>query len=88
MADHDTDSVPHSVRFPAWQRKLQAALHESNPEKLRRRVQAAEGAIFLRCQELADGPDGHAEQQAIADATRILRRLQIEKLGYPDWNKQ
>jgi hypothetical protein len=56
--------------------------------KLWQRVEAAEAAIFVRSQTLAESAGRHAEQQAISDAIRTLRAIQLEKLGYPDWNKK
>jgi hypothetical protein len=51
-------------------------------------VDAAEAAIFLRSQALAESAQGQSEQQAISDAMRTLRAIQTAKLGYPDWNKK
>jgi hypothetical protein len=85
MAD-DTPSTPN-LRFPEWQVAYQAALLEVDPQKLPERVKAAEAAIFLRQQALANSSDGHAERQAVEDAMHALRFLQTEKLGYPDWKK-
>jgi hypothetical protein len=87
MIDRDT-STSQKIKFPHWQREFEAALLESNPQKLRQLVQAAEAAIFVRSQALAESADRRAEQQAISDAIRTLRAIQVEKLGYPDWNKK
>jgi CheY-like chemotaxis protein len=84
MAD---DTSTPNIRFPNWQLEYQAALLEVDPQKLHERVKAAEAAIFLRQQALANSPDGQAERQAIEDAMHALRFLQTEKLGYPDWKK-
>jgi len=61
---------------------------ETEPEKLRQLIDAAEAAIFLRSQELAVSSEGYVEQHAISDAIRTLRILQAEKLNYPVWNKK
>jgi hypothetical protein len=87
MTDHDT-STSQNIKFPHWRREFEAALLESDPQKLRQRVEAAEAAIFVRSQALVESADRHAEQQAISDAIRTLRAIQVEKLGYPDWNKK
>ena len=87
MTDHDT-STSQNIKFPHWQREFEVALLESDPQKLRQRVEAAEAAIFVRSQALAQSADRHAEQQAISDAMGTLRAIQVEKLGYPDWNKK
>jgi hypothetical protein len=87
MSNHDT-STSQNIKFPHWQREFEAALLERDPQKLRQRVEAAEAAIFVRSQTLAESAGRHAEQQAISDALRTLRAIQVEKLGYPDWNKK
>ena len=84
MAD---DTSTPNIRFPNWQLEYQAALLEVDPQKLPERIKAAEAAIFLRQQALANTSGEHAERQAIEDAMHALRFLQTEKLGYPDWKK-
>ena len=86
MTDQDT-STSHTIKYPHWQREFEAALREDDPQSLRQRVDVAEAALFLRSQALVGSAQGQAEQQAISDAIRILRAIQREKLGYPDWNK-
>lgn len=73
----------HSIKYTHWQRELEAALREEDPQLLRQRVDAAEAALFLRSQALAGSAEGHAELQAISDAMRTLRAIQRDKLGYP-----
>jgi len=82
------DSSPSNLRYPAWQRQYEAALHEPDPKKLLERVHAVEAAIFNRLQELAqtsENTDHKAEEQAIAEALRTLRVLKRDKLQFPDW---
>jgi hypothetical protein len=81
-------STSHTIKYPHWQREFEAALREDDPQSLRQRVDVAEAALFLRSQALVGSAQGQAEQQAISDAIRILRAIQREKLGYPDWNKR
>jgi hypothetical protein len=76
------------IKYPAWQREFEAALGDGDPQTLRQRVDAAEGAIFLRSQALAGNAQEAAERQAISEAIRSLRAIQREKLGYPEWNKK
>lgn len=85
MTDQNS-STSHTIRYPHWQREFEAALREGTPQSLRQRVDAAEAALFLRMQALGESPEEQAERQAIADAMGILRAIQKEKLGYPDWN--
>jgi hypothetical protein len=87
LADQDSTSSTPNLRFPEWQVAYQSALLEVDLQKLPERVKAAEAAIFLRLQVLADSSDGHVERQAIEDAMHALRFLQTEKIGYPDWTK-
>jgi hypothetical protein len=88
MADQDsTSSSTPNLRFPEWQVAYLAALLEVDPQKLPERVKAAEAAIFLRQQVLANSSDGHVERQAIEDAMHALSCIQTEKLNYPDWKK-
>ena len=87
MTDHE-NSTSQNIKYPHWQHEFEAALLEGDLQRLRQRVDAAEAAIFLRSQALAESPQGQAEQQALADAIRTLRTIQREKLGYPDWNKK
>jgi len=87
VTDQDT-STSHNVKYPHWQSEFEVALREGDPQSLRQRVDVAEAALFLRSQALVGSAQGQAEQQAISDAIRILRAIQKEKLGYPDWNKK
>jgi hypothetical protein len=87
VTNQDT-STSHTIKYPHWQREFEAALREDDPQSLRQRVDVAEAALFLRSQALVESAQGQAEQQAMSDAIRILRAIQREKLGYPDWNKR
>ena len=83
----DNNSVTaNNSRFPDLQQPLQEALRETDPQKLQQRVFSLEEAIVRRTEFFADTPD-EGEKDAIRDALRILRTLQVEKLNYPDWNK-
>jgi hypothetical protein len=60
----------------SWQELYQAALVEVQPESLRRRIEAAEKAIYQRVEELKqNGAGSGAELWAINDALRGLRVL-------------
>ena len=72
-------------RFPEWQSEYEAALLETDPQKLPELIQKAEAAIFTRLQVLRTSSDGHIEHALLSDAIKTLRRLQVEILGYPDW---
>ena len=88
MVDNHKPIGPNKdLRFPDWQAQFNAARIETDPEKLLQSVKEAEAAIFQRQQVLVEGIPHDGEQQAIADALRILRDIQTQKLGYPDWEK-
>jgi len=74
------------MKYPHWRREFEAALREGDPQSLRQRVDAAEAALFVRSQALAESAEGNEERQAISDAIGTLRAIQRDKLGYPDWN--
>lgn len=82
-------SSSHSaLRFPLWQRTIEAALNEADPKKVLERVFAAETAIFHRLQELAQNAEDASDQTerlAIADACKTLWVLKRDRLGFPDW---
>jgi hypothetical protein len=85
VTDENT-STSHTMKYPHWQREFEAALREGDPQSLRQRVDAAEAALFVRSQALAESAEGNEERQAISDAIGTLRAIQRDKLGYPDWN--
>jgi hypothetical protein len=76
------------LRYPHWQGPYLAAISESNSSELLKKIQAAEFAIYERCQILAPGSDHLAEREAIADALAELRRLQRDKLSFPDFTER
>jgi hypothetical protein len=67
----------------SWKEPYLEALRESDKEKLTELVQAAEGAIFLRLQELAGSADHHEERSEINKACADLLSIQVNKLGFP-----
>lgn len=75
------------LEYPHWQGPYHAALSDSGSPELRRKIQAAEHAIYERSQILAHDSGHEAERQAIADALSVLRRLQRDKLSFPDWKE-
>jgi hypothetical protein len=63
------------LKYAHWQGPYLAALSESNSSE-----------ILKRCQILPPGSDHLAE--AIADALAELRRLQRDKLSFPDFTER
>jgi hypothetical protein len=63
------------LRFPVWQTQYEAALMETNSDRLPKFVAAAELAILSRLQVLL-GEVGHEQERiALSDAQRALRFL-------------
>jgi hypothetical protein len=53
--------------------------------KLRKLIEDVESAIFKRTTELRDIDDSNGEFKEMVEAMRTVRRLQIEKLNYPEF---
>ena len=71
-----------------WRKLYESCVCETNPIKLEKLVFELEDAIVLRYHDLAGEPNGSYEFQAITRAAVRLRRLKIERLGWPDPAKQ
>jgi hypothetical protein len=75
------------MNFP-WVEMYQAALLEVHPEKLHRRIEAAEKAIHSRIEELGQSDASSLEEHyAMADALRALRVLTRTECPSPDPQK-
>lgn len=66
-----------------WQEAYAAAVLETDPERLNEKLYSAEGAIFLRLQDLAGDSDHSEERTHLADAIRGIRGVQVTKLNFP-----
>jgi hypothetical protein len=64
-----------------WKLECEAAERETEPTKLRALLEQIEAAMFTRLQEL--GTTETQERGAIANAAKIVRRLQVERLNFP-----
>lgn len=73
-----TAKEPDVLAYPEWQKPVQEALLEFDPEKLQARMEAAKTAIANRLETIARQGDYPAEEQAIQDALAILRMLENE----------
>lgn len=71
-----------------WRRCYDALSPNLIGEELMSRVFEVEDAVFTRFQQLAGNDESNAikERNEIEDAMRAVRRLQIEKLNYPDFD--
>ena len=74
---------PQGSRSTAWQELYQAALLETDPEKLRAVVADLDEALFDRGQALHNNNGDDAEHLAIGIATESLLHMKTEKLGWP-----
>jgi hypothetical protein len=73
------------LKYPEWQKPLQEVILEFDRAKLPEKVQKVEALIFYRLQQLRQGNNGYMEKQAINDALTVLRIIQRDRLGFPDW---
>ena len=74
-------------RFPEWQPEYEAAVAETDIEKLRVKTASLEDAIFKRCQSIAGKSGYETERDAMELAIDTLRYIQKTKLGYPPWEQ-
>lgn len=68
------------MKQAVWHTLYTAAITESNPVKLRMRIQEAEGAMLQRIQAL--DPDQDPEREVITKALSCLHALQRNLLRY------
>jgi hypothetical protein len=66
-----------------WREAYRKALNEKDDGQLTDAVHAAEGAIFLRSQELDGSADHHAEREEMKAAGADLLAIKSHKLGWP-----
>jgi hypothetical protein len=67
----------------SWKRQIQKALRENESEKLSDLVHAAEGALFVRWQELREN-EGLEERVSMQAAADNLLAIKIHRLGWPN----
>ncbi|MGA9814284.1 MAG: hypothetical protein WBQ64_15975 [Terriglobales bacterium] len=76
-----SSSVPEG-RSPQWQQVYEAALQETDPRTLFKRIEVAEAAVLARREVLVHSSDGFAERNEIKVALDKLRRLKKEILKF------
>lgn len=59
----------------SWKELYQAAIHESDLNRLPERITAAESALAVRMRELFYSGDNYEEEDSLEDAMCILRAL-------------
>jgi hypothetical protein len=67
--------------YPEWQIPAQGVLLETDPAKLREKIQSAEMKIFERLRQIQRCSDGYHEQNAINHALSLIRTVRHERLG-------
>jgi hypothetical protein len=70
--------------IPLWKIAHEKVVWESDWEKLRALVHATEEALFLRWQELGNGPEQTEERASMEATARDLLAIKIHKLGWTD----
>jgi hypothetical protein len=67
--------------YPEWQIPAQGVFLETDPAKLREKIQSAEIKIFERLRQIQRSSDGYHEQIAINRALSLIRTIRHERLG-------
>jgi hypothetical protein len=67
-----------------WHQWFEQTLQEQNTDRLEFLVHEAEGAMFLRLQEIQGCENREFELREIESAWLQLRMIQIERLHFPD----
>jgi len=73
--------IVNNFQYP-WQQLLQDAIDETDLQKVPEKLAAAEGAIFLRWQELSGSRDSHEEAHALHRASEELLKIQTQRLKW------
>jgi hypothetical protein len=72
-----------SMEIPTWRTAYEKTMCEFDKAKLLALIDAAEGALFLRWQELGDSPDHTQERASMKLASDDLLAFKIHMLGWP-----
>lgn len=76
-------------RDHAWKDVVTDAMSESNTERLKEKIAAAETAIFERLQALA-AKNSHSQSAEVLElrkASEALLALKTDVLRFPDWRQ-
>ena len=66
-----------------WERLFDEVMAETDKEKLRKKAEELENAIFVRGQELQSDGGTDAERQGLNEAIQRLLKVRVEKLDFP-----
>jgi hypothetical protein len=75
--------MPNNGPKPEWQQLYEAAIVETDPQRLIALIAAVESALMNRRQELGGQPGHESELQEIKAAGQRLLIIKTEKLGWP-----
>ena len=73
------------LKYPKWQEPLRELLLEFDHDRLLKKIDQVETLISERHNQLGNSSDSRPERDAINDARNIVRMIQRDKLGFPDW---
>jgi hypothetical protein len=79
---YEAQPEKQKLQFPSWQVPLREAQSQTDLETVHQKVMEAEGAMWIRMQELAASND-YQESLAIERACRELLTIKTKKLGWP-----
>ena len=82
MASHEFSSSAPETNSPHWRVEYEAALRETDHERLFKRIEVAEAAMLARRDVLDQGPDGFAERRKIVRGLAKLESLKKEVLKF------
>jgi hypothetical protein len=68
---------------PYWEFLFHDFVMQTDPAKIKARLDPLEAAIHQRMQELASTPDSDTERRAIDAACNKLLEIKTQKIGYP-----
>ncbi len=77
-------SARSSQSHREWEHAYEMVLLESDNRALFKRIEVAEAAILLRCEDVMFARDHRAERKALAEALANLRFLKRYRLGFDD----
>jgi hypothetical protein len=78
-------ALPVRIRILDWQREVEKAMRELDPDRLTARVYDAEWAIFQRWQEMGARGGNTEERIAMAAGVEELLSIMVHRLNWPDF---
>jgi hypothetical protein len=72
------------AKISSWKTIYENTIWELDAKKLLALIHATEAALYLRWQELSNGPENTGERAAMKAAAKELLAIKLHKLGWPD----